>query len=550
MEQDELHLALTEVVERELHALLFPGGDDTMPERGVIALAFPSVGRRRTTLLVRQLIEPREGDVVWDGREGLLFAPGYKSRAADLASGVAGAGLIILHTHPGDPESDRAPGPSPQDLAADARDLFHLGQTLPAGAALAAGIIAPNGLWSARSYRFSFPESAEQVGRAPFRAQDAVVTRATAVRVVGQRLRKLPTEVGAKGPAGATADIDLHAQDSSIQLWNEAGQRMLAAIRVGQTGLGGVGGILAEHLPRLGVGGDVMLDFDRIKRQNLNRSQGATRVDASVRRLKVEVGARLARESSTAPQFEVRPIEGSVVEAEYIPDLLDCDVILNGADSPWARQVLDHLAYAHLIPVINGGTEFRTDTSARQVRWGKSDVNLAGPGLPCLQCQGSYDLRAVTEAQEHPRVRGERGYLGPRADAEPEERAPSVISNNALVAALMELRFQALVLGTTPEVVSGTQRHHPFDGTVEWAAVPPACRTDCGRNAITGLGDTYVLPTGVDFDFQVAREEWKEFELASVPPDVPDGTTEVRPGQLAMALRRALTRLKVLRRPL
>ena len=545
MAQDELQLALTEAVERELHTLFFPGGDDTMPERGVIALAFPSVGRRRTTLLIRQLIAPQEGEVVWDARQGLLFAPDYKSRAVDAASGVAGAGLIILHTHPGNPESDRAPGPSPQDLAADARDLFHLGQTLPDGAVLAAGIIAPNGLWSARSYRFSFPASAEQVGRPPFRAEDAVMTRATAVRVVGRRLRKLPTEVGAWGPAGATAEIDLHAQDSSVRLWNQEGQRMLAAIRVGQAGLGGVGGILAEHLPRLGIGGDVMLDFDRVKEQNLNRSQGATREDARLLRLKVEVGARLARESATAPHFEVRPVEGSVVEAENIPDLLDCDVILNGADSPWARQVLDHVSYAHSIPVINGGTEFRTDTSTRQVRWGKSDVNLAGPGHACLECQGSYNLRAVTEAQEHPSVRGERGYLGPRADSEPEERAPSVISNNALVAALMELRFQALVLGTTPEVVSGTQRYHPFAGTVEWAAVPPACRTDCGRNAITALGDMYVLPTGVDLDFQVTREEWEAFERGKVLPPPPDRTTEARSTQLVPALRRALSRLKV-----
>jgi hypothetical protein len=85
-------------------------------------------------------------------------------------------------------------------------------------------------------------------------------------------------------------------------------------------------------------------------------------------------------------------------------------------------------------------------------------------------------------------------------------RAPSMISANALVAALMQLRLQALALGTTPAVVVGTQRYHLLEGSMD-AALRDACRDLCERNAITALGDLHPLRLGVDLDFVVARGE-------------------------------------------
>jgi hypothetical protein len=85
-------------------------------------------------------------------------------------------------------------------------------------------------------------------------------------------------------------------------------------------------------------------------------------------------------------------------------------------------------------------------------------------------------------------------------------RAASIISTNALVAGMMQLRLQALALGTMPAIVVGTQRYHLLDGTMDIAR-RRACLDSCKRGESTALGDLHPLPLGVDLDFDVARNE-------------------------------------------
>src|SRR5260370_20441538 len=128
---------------------------------------------------------------------------------------------------------------------------------------------------------------------------------------------------------------------------------MLSELSIGIAGVGGVGGILAEHLARLGIGTLVLVDYDRLEIGNLSRSQGATRSEATARLPKVQVYARVAKEAATAPNFEAFAVRESVAEPSGLKPLLDCDIIVSAADDAFARQVLDHASYAHLIPVID-----------------------------------------------------------------------------------------------------------------------------------------------------------------------------------------------------
>jgi molybdopterin-synthase adenylyltransferase len=505
----EVHLAMTENVMAEALAVLLPDVGSREPERGVIGLVHVSSGRRRRTLLLRRIITPASGDVTFDSHRGLLFSASYKSRATDAAAADR-AGLIFLHTHPVRPGREHLfPHPSPEDLASDPRDLFALGRSLTAGVPLAAGIVSDTARWSVREYTFSFPSMAKDVQDPRFGVEGATITYASALRIVGPGLRKLPTSVVAQGPAGAEGTIAFDAQDSTVRLWGQSGQRALASLRVGHCGAGGVGGILSEHTARLGVGEGIYFDYDRLTFENFNRSQGATRDEAQASVLKAHVSERIARASATAPSFDARAVVGSVVEADTTPDLLDCDIILDGADSPWARQVLDHLAFAHLIPVIHGGTVLKGDPITGRVIAGKSEVSTTGPGHPCSECAGVYSLRDVTEAQEHPSARGHRRYLdvgnsGSEVSSDrghdDDVRGPSVIALNAIVAGLMQLRLLAIFLGTTPQALLGTQRYHVLEGTMDWALVK-SCRSGCRRPGITALGDSYELPTGVDLDY-------------------------------------------------
>jgi molybdopterin/thiamine biosynthesis adenylyltransferase len=305
---------------------------------------------------------------------------------------------------------------------------------------------------------------------------------------------------------GRPEPVDVHAQDSTIRLWGSSGQARLGYLRIAIAGLGGVGAILAEHVARLGIGELVLIDYDRLKLANKNRSQGATPDDFDRRALKIEVGERLARDGATAPAFSVTTIRGSIVEQGTVENLLDCDLILNAADSPWARQLLDHLAFAHLIPAINGGTELRGDPMTLMLVAAKSEVAVAGPGHPCFECADVYSVREASKAREHPAVRGERAYVKVGDNVPDAVRSPSMISTNALVAGLMQLRLQALALGTTPAAAVGTQRYHLLEGTAD-VALHVACKSTCERTRTTALGDLHDLPIGVDRDFEVAREE-------------------------------------------
>ena len=57
-------------------------------------------------------------------------------------------------------------------------------------------------------------------------------------------------------------------------------------------GVSGTGSIQAEQAARLGFGGVTLIDFDRIKRRNLNRILNTTLADVAARRLKVEAFAQ------------------------------------------------------------------------------------------------------------------------------------------------------------------------------------------------------------------------------------------------------------------
>lgn len=54
------------------------------------------------------------------------------------------------------------------------------------------------------------------------------------------------------------------------------------------------------------------VDFDHLKEANLNRAY--TREDAREHVLKVEVARDIAEEAATAPGFEDRAVQGSIVE--------------------------------------------------------------------------------------------------------------------------------------------------------------------------------------------------------------------------------------------
>lgn len=505
---DEFQVAMTATERERIWAWLH--GEDAADayERGLMCVLTRSPGRQRLTYLVREVVPPAEADVDLSG--GVEFSRDYRHRVKDCADAHDG-GVLYLHTHPWGMGR-----PSRQDVEAARRllhnDAQHLDHSNPP---LASGIVTPQGNWMVLGCEY--PDGTS--------VSEGELRYTTAIRIVGEQLEKLETFTGSEevtGAAGAVGSLDAETQDRQIRLWTEQSQEVYASLRVGIVGLGGGGSILAEHLARAGVDGLVLADYDVVKDVNLNRQQGASAVDASVWRPKVDVAAKSACRAATNSEFDIERVYGSVVEdnpdfAAY-RELLDCDVILHAADGHWTTQVLDEIAHTHLIPVVSGGTRPETTEQGVLRDTSKSPITVSAPGHPCLRCTLQYLPDKAEEERHGGKPAGpdynlndgereerddETGVGQPTGEGGGDEPAPSVISLNAIVAGLMELRLQDLTLGVTGNIV-GERRFLP--GMWEFERGRDGCREDCDRKEMKAAGQTHIFPLSTDHEFDDLRD--------------------------------------------
>ena len=135
---------------------------------------------------------------------------------------------------------------------------------------------------------------------------------------------------------------------------------------------------------------------------------------------------------------DVRVLRGGL-GAEVRPDVLaDCDVIVSCVDAHTPRALLNRLAYACAIPVIDLGSAFRVDEHGCVVA-GAGRVVVVGPGRPCLGCWGHLDPTRLRIEALSSKDRAELAAEGYVQGADVPQ--PSVIAFNTLVsgAAVVEL---------------------------------------------------------------------------------------------------------------
>jgi len=493
----ELHFALTGQVQQDALNVLFAqqNDDESELERGFLGIIHAGQGDIRRTLFLREIVPQEKGWVKWTD-EGLKFSPHYFSGAFDyVAERPKGAGIIIVHSHPGSSSIAQRPRPSKPDLIHERRLLYHASLALPEESPLAAGIVSPGGSWRVREYHFQ-PKSRVQGNRHPtdkFEHSDAMTIRL----IERQQLRFQFDD--AKTPVIHNAT----ETDSTLALWGKQGQQVLGNVRVAIVGVGGVGSILVEFLARLGVGELVLVDYDLLGEENLNRSLGARRSD--VGKPKVQYVSRVARQAATASKFTVRTFRGSVAELNGLRIVLDCDIVFCVTGNAFARQVLDHASYAYLIPVIDGGTTLLVNPKDGGIT-GRSQIAEAGPGGPCLECLGVYSRDEATIAREEPGMQDQSSYVQVAGGASTRNvpRAPSVISTNGLVASVMTQRFLCTVLGFPPGEGLGQQRYYVNQGEMLWGPTE-SCHSTCAKHSWIGLGDSHAVPTGVDLSWRQLR---------------------------------------------
>lgn len=275
---------------------------------------------------------------------------------------------------------------------------------------------------------------------------------------------------------------DAEEYDRSVRAFGREGQAAIATLRIGIVGLGGTGSFVAQELAHLGAANLMLVDFDRVERTNLNRLIGSNASD--VGKPKAEVAARVVR--SIRRDINAEPLIADVLRASDAARLLECDLIFCCTDSHGSRAVLNQLSYQYMIPVIDMGVRIQVRDGTVADIAGR--IQMLGPGLPCLVCNGFLDPEQVRRDLLTDEARARDPYIV--GASEPQ---PAVVSLNGTVASMAITMMLAAVTG-----LPSSARHQVLIGTrgivrAIDSIAEPGC-VICSLRGALGRGDTRPMP--------------------------------------------------------
>ena len=352
-------ILLREVLHRQLSDHLLSGlRRGGTQEEACLALWRRADGLNRYTGILGAVFLPEDGDRDLHGN--VTVHGGYLNRVLDHAL-KAQAGVAVLHSHP---------GPGWQDLSGmddDTERNIIAPFIRETGLPLLGLTMGSDGTWSARFWQ----ESAH--GRtAPVHCTD--------VRRVGPRHTAADWHPDAYQPYARRPSLV-----RTIDSWGIKAQARLARTHVCVVGAGSVGSIVLECLARTGFEEITLIDPDIVEDKNLDRLIYANRHCLGLH--KAEVAATHLRTIATACRPIIRPVPLSIRTEWAYRLAADADVIVCCVDNAEARDVLNHLAYANCLPLIDGGVLVESRERLLSAKW---QIHLTGPDMRCLRCRGQY----------------------------------------------------------------------------------------------------------------------------------------------------------------
>ena len=429
------------------------------------ALWRPSTGAERLTAVMADPVLPGPGERTVRGTA--WFTGEYALRAARIAA-EAGAGVALLHSHPGARSWQPAPeGSADADTEQRITNLVveMTGRPL-VGLTLGTGALT----WSARCW--------------DRRDGSVSCTHAENVRVLADLLRV------SYHPVLRPAPRQQPTQTRTVHSWGDEVQAHLARLRPLVIGGGSVGQLIIEMLARTGVESIGVMDFDTVEVVNLDRLHGASLIDALLWRSKAELGVRVMTLAATASPFTSRMHEMSVCETEGLRAALDYDVIFCCVDRPWPRHVLNAAAYADVIPVIDGGVRLEPGPNGLRNAYWRS--HIAGPGRVCIRCVGQYDVADVQ--LERDGSLDDPSYIANLPADSPLRVRQNVYATSLAAASAMTNQFLSLIIGPSGFGDPGPLRYDLRQHRVE--AIDAACSDECAYQRALSLGDDRLNTTG------------------------------------------------------
>ena len=330
------------------------------------ALWRSSTGQNRKAAIVYEIILPKEGERNLTGNAS--FTHEYAGRAI-LEARRQNAGLAFMHSHP----TSGWQGLSYLDEMAERIALAPPARAT--GRPLVGMTVGSDGYWSAR-----FWESKN--GRPQHQWCEKV-------RLVGPKSYKLQFNDQMVQPFPRRA-----ALKRTYDSWGSSAQNDISRMRVGIVGLGSVGCMVAETMARIGVRQITLFDPDRVEEHNLDRLLYGTAKD--IGKLKVDLAKTRMELSATADQVAIKAISKSIKDPDAFNEMLDCDIILSCVDRPVARDILNYVANAHLIPVIDCGVAIRKNRKRDTLEGAHWRAHIITPYHQCLRCNRQYNTGMVS----------------------------------------------------------------------------------------------------------------------------------------------------------
>jgi hypothetical protein len=416
-----------------------------------LATYAPSTGTQRTTSILNNLVLPRHGERNVHGTAS--FAGSYVVRAASEAA-AQGLGIALLHSHP---DGLGWQGMSGTDHDTE-QSYARVAETIT-GHPLVGMTLAGDTTWSARLWDTRYGHH-----------------DAENVRIVGGTLRVHWNDALRPAPPSTSAQV------RTVSAWGETVQANLARLRVLVVGVGTVGLDLAIRLVQAGVQDVSVMDFDTAEDINLDRLLTATRIDVALFRSKVYIALRAMRTAASAAAPTLTGYDLSICEPRGQRVALDYDVIFSCVDRPWARAVLNQLAYTDLIPVIDGGVAIEPfpDEGMRNATW---RAHVVSPGRPCLQCNGQIEGAQV--ARDRAGLFDNETYIKSAGIKAPSRENVSLLAPS--VTASMLGQFVSLVVVPGGFGAPDPLRFSLSTHTLEHMSVETLA--GCGYEQTTGAGD-------------------------------------------------------------
>ena len=404
-----VRLAISGHHHRALKAHLFPGD-------GNEAVAFAICGRARrehVELLVVKEVVPIAHDVCRIRTPHRVAWPGTALEQVLQRAAASGMAVVKFHSHP-----TGYPWFSETDDIAEAEMFPSVFSWLNTDAPMASVIMLPDGKLVGRSVL-------DGGGGAPL----------DSIRVVDHDFIFWRSEY-------PSTVVPAHARRIS-QAFGDETYRLLRTLRVGVVGCSGTGSVVTEQLARNCVGELVLVDPDHVEDKNLNRILNSNAEDAANETNKTTVQRRSIE--SMGLGTKVTCFDKDLMKTEVLRALSTCDVLFGCMDSVDGRHVLNKLASAYVIPLIDLGVRLDAD-GAGSVDSIWTVVNTILPGGSSLLSRHVYseeDLNAAFLKRTSPVAYEEQravGYVkGVRVDQ------PAVVSVNMDASAAAVNEFLARI---------------------------------------------------------------------------------------------------------